>query len=226
MQARDIMTTKIVSIDDCANVRHAIRLMIENEISGLPVLDRLGRVCGMLTEGDLLSRCEIGSLQQSCADIGKGEDALLNYIRSKAWRVGDVMTPNIIAVTPDTPLPTIAKLLASHSIKRVLVLDEGRLVGLVSRRDLLRAIADMTPDAIAPGDDALKLAVTTRLRTELGLGTERINVAVHNARVRLTGSIDSELQRQAIRVLVERIGSTYGYIDEMHVAPGLLERRQ
>lgn len=219
MQAQDIMTTKIISIDDCANVRHAVRLMLDNEISGLPVLDQLGHVCGMLTEGDLLARCEIGSMQQSCADIGKASGALLDYIRSKAWRVGDIMTPNIIAVTPDTPIPVIAKLMASHGIKRVLVIDKGRLVGLVSRRDLLRAIIEAKRDVIAPGDEALKLAVTTRLRTELGLHAEQIEVAVHDARVCVTGNIDSDLQRQAIRVLIEGIASTRGYIDELHLTP-------
>lgn len=219
MRAQDIMTTTIISIDDCANVRHAMRLMIENEISGLPVLDQLGRVCGVLTEGDLLARCEIGSLQQSCADIGKADGALLNYIRSKAWRVGDIMTPNIIAVTPDTPISTIAKLLASHGIRRVLVLDEGRLVGLVSRRDLLRAIADVAPDRIASGDAALRLAIQTRLRNELGLDGKRIEVDVHDTQVRVSGDIDSELQRQAIRVLVELVGGTCSYIDELRLAP-------
>ena len=219
MQAKDIMTKKIISIDGCASIRHAIQLMLENEISGLPVLDQLGGVCGMLTEGDLLARCEIDSLSQSCAEVAKVDGTLLNYIKSKAWRVSDVMTPNIIAVTPDTPISIAAKLMASHRIKRVLVLDNGELVGLISRRDLLRAIAYVPPDTIAPGDEALKLAVITRLRTELGLTSHQVQIAVHNARVCITGNIDSELQRQAIRVLIERISGTCGYVDELHLAP-------
>ncbi|MFJ6324768.1 MULTISPECIES: CBS domain-containing protein [unclassified Rhizobium] len=219
MQTKDIMTKKIISIDRDANIRHAIQLMLENGISGLPVVDQLQGVCGVVTEGDLLMRCEISSLSQSCADVTRADGALLTYIKSKAWRVGDVMTPNIIAVTPDTPISTVAELMATHRIKRVLVLDEGALVGLVSRREVLRAIASIPADKIAPGDEAIRLAVRTRLRTELGLAGDRICVSVRDAQVRLTGNVVSDLQRHAIRVLVERITGTRGYVDELQLAP-------
>ncbi|NLS20420.1 CBS domain-containing protein [Rhizobium sp. P40RR-XXII] len=166
--------------------------------------------------GDLLGRCEINSvppITEGLADCG-----IRNYIKNRAWRVADIMTPNLVAVSPDTPVSIVAKLMAAHNIKRVLVLDQSHLIGLVSRRDLLIALVETKPDVIASGDDALRLAIATRLKSELGLDNHRINVAVRNARVSLTGTIDSELQRQAIKVLVERIRGTSGLVDGLQIA--------
>jgi len=219
MRARDIMTTKVITIDACANVSHAIRLMIDNHISGLPVADEFGRICGMVTEGDLLARCENDTPSRIRDDSEQPVCDIRQYIKINAWRISDVMTPNIVAVTPDAPVSIIAKLMAAHNIKRVLVLDQGHLTGLVSRRDLLRVITSRKPDIVATGDDALKLAVATRLKTELGLAGDRIDVAVRNSQISITGNIDSELQRQAIKVLIEHINGTNGFIDGLHVAP-------
>jgi CBS domain-containing protein len=216
MLARDVMTTRVITIDASASIGRAIRLMIDNQVSGLPVMDDQGRVCGVITEGDLLGRCEIDSLppiSETLTDSG-----IHNYIRNKAWRIADIMTPNIVAVSPDTPVSIVAKLMAAHNIKRILVLDHGHLIGLVSRHDLLIALTETRPDIIASGDEALRLAIATRLKSELGLNNDRISVAVQNAQVSITGTIDSELQRQAIKVLVERISGTSGLVDGLQVA--------
>lgn len=216
MLARDIMTAKVITIDASASISHAIRLMIDNRVSGLPVVDDQGGVCGLVTEGDLLGRCEINSLPPIAENTG--DSGIRHYIKNRAWRIADIMTPNIVAVSPDTPISIIARLMAAHNIKRVLVLEQGHLIGLVSRRDLLIGLAEIKPDIIACGDDALRLAVATRLKSELGLDDHRINVAVRNARVSLTGTIDSELQRQAIKVLIDRISGTSGLVDHLQVA--------
>ncbi len=212
------MTTNVITIDVSANVSHAIRLMIDNRISGLPVVDEFGCVCGMVTEGDLLARCENVPSSRVPDDPELPVCDVRQYIKINAWRIGDVMTPNIVAVTPDAPVSIVAKLMAVHNIKRILVLAHGHLVGLVSRHDLLRAIASTKPDIVATGDDALRLAIATRLKAELGLADDRIDVAVRNSQVSITGNIDSELQRQAVRVLIERINGTNGFVDGLHVA--------
>ena len=217
MLARDIMTTKVITIDSGASISHAIRLMIDNHVSGLPVIDDSGGVCGVITEGDLLGRCEINSLPPISENSADG--GIRNYIKNGAWQVADIMTPNIVAVSPDTPISIVAKLMAAHNIRRIFVLDQGRLTGIVSRRDLLTAIAETRPDIIASGDDSLRLAIATRLKSDLGLDGDRITVAVQDARVSLKGTIESELQRQAIKVLVERVSGTRALTEGLRVLP-------
>jgi CBS domain-containing protein len=216
MQARDIMTTNVISINSAASIWNAIALMLSKGISGLPVKEDGGRVCGVLTEGDLLTRKEISSrLSAQAGHAVTQEKDLERYIQRNGWCVADVMSRDVISALPETPVAELAATMSSRQIKRIPIIEHGRLAGIVSRRDILRAFSQSTQDAVAGGDDALRLAIVTRLRSDLGLENENIEVTVRNPQVSIKGTIQSELQRRAIKVLVEGVRGINGYVDGM-----------
>ncbi|MDE1992155.1 MAG: CBS domain-containing protein [Rhizobiaceae bacterium] len=221
MQAKDIMTTKMVTINLGASVRHAIDLMIDNGVSGLPVVDDIDRLCGLVTEGDLLIRKEINPDGTRLEGTRATPRDLERYIQSKGWGVADVMSRNLITADPDAPIGQVANAMFTHHIKRVPIVTQGRLVGLIGRRDLLRVIANSARDVIASGDDAIRLAITSRLRSDLGLDSDHLTITVHNAYVSVAGDVNSELERKAIKVLVESVTGSNGFADKMHVTSHL-----
>jgi predicted transcriptional regulator len=135
------------------------------------------------------------------------------------WSVGEAMSHDVISVAPDTDVGRIGGLMLSHKIKRVPVINEHRLVGIVSRSDLLNLIIDAPVQNVAIGDDAVRLAIRTRLVTDLGIGSDRVDVTVKDGQVEVRGNLDSDIQRQAIRILVENIRGVGGYVDRTILSP-------
>lgn len=219
MQAKDIMTRNVISISPAANVRHAVEVMLANGISGLPVVDDSGRVCGMLTEGDLLTRREIKTVPRSIAEPKMTAVAdLEQYIKKNSWSVSDVMSVTPVLGSPQSEMAELGQIMRDRGIKRIPIVEHGRLVGIVSRRDLLRAIVmSNTRDVVAGSDEAIRLAILTRLRADLGLDCQALDITVRNGQVSVEGTIESELQRKAVRVLVEGIRGTNGYVDRLRI---------
>jgi len=206
MQAKDIMTTEVVSISPSANVRHAVSIMLQHGISGLPVVNDEGRVCGMLTEGDLLLRREIRiSPRSSRLSEVMSDSELERYISSHGWSVADVMSPDVIVALPDSEVSEISESLQAHRIRRLPIVENGRLVGIVSRRDILAIILDAPGIALPREDESIRLAVRTRLRSDLGLTPQKVQVFVKNGEVTLEGQVDSDLKRRAVCVLIESL---------------------
>jgi CBS domain-containing protein len=142
MQAQDVMTKRVAAIGAGATVRDAARLMLERRVSALPVLDEKNRVIGIVSEGDLVRRRELGTeTEGSWWLLALTHGAARDYRKTHATAVGDVMTRPVIGVRPSASLKQIASLLQKRRIKRVPVLDAGRLVGIVSRADLVRELA-------------------------------------------------------------------------------------
>ena len=217
MKARDIMTTGVVSVSPAANIHKAIALMLANDISGLPVVDDTGSICGMLTEGDLLSRREIKPIVRSSEEQALD---LERYVQGNGWSVGDVMSPTVISAEPQSEVADLADIMRRRKIKRIPIIEDGKPVGIVSRRDVLRAMSNSGQDAVATGDEAIRLAIVTRLQADLGLGRELVDVTVSDAQVLIKGEIESELQRRAVKVLVEGVRGVNGYMDRMIISPG------
>jgi CBS domain-containing protein len=141
MQAKDVMTTAVAAIGADATVRDAARLMVERGVSGLPVIED-DRVIGMVSEGDLVRRTELGTeTAGSWWLLALADGAARDYRKTHGRAVRDVMTRPVFGVRPSASLREIAKLMQERRIKRVPVLDAGRLVGIVSRADLLRELA-------------------------------------------------------------------------------------
>src|SRR5579875_1066813 len=144
MKASDVMTRDVVTISRGTRVREAIRLMLEHRISGLPVVTPTGRVEGILTEGDLLRRSEIATERRHWPWLefllGPGRPAS-EYVRTHGRVCDELMSRDVISVTPDAALSDIVELMERHRIKRLPVIENDRLVGIVSRPDLLAALA-------------------------------------------------------------------------------------
>jgi CBS domain-containing protein len=173
MRAMDVMTTDVITVDPDTTVQALATLLAERGISGVPVVDSSGRLVGVVSEGDLLHRAEIGTahrhrerrrswwLDHFAAELAR------EYTKSHARTVKDVMTGDVITVTEETDLGDVAALLEAKRIKRVPVVREGKVVGIISRANLVRALGatkGATPRE-GEGDDR---AIRARLLAELG----------------------------------------------------------
>lgn len=220
MNAADIMSQDVITVMPGHSIWHAARIMLDHHVSGLPVIDGEGRLRGMFTEGDLLRRAEYG-LTDGRLDwlaSNSAEGSARDYVHSHSWRVEDVMTSPAVSVRDETSLVDVAVLFGTRGIKRVPVLKDGRLVGIVSRADLLHVIAAGAPERIAEGDDALWVSAETRLRDADGVFAKCPEVTVVHGVVHLWGSVRSEAERDAARVAVEAIQGVQGIENHLTVS--------
>ena len=211
MKVRDIMSTKVVTVSPSTTVRDIAGLMVEKHVSGLPVLSDSGTLVGMVSEGDLLRRPELGTQKHRRRWVsffsGVDEQAR-EFTKTHALRAGDVMTEQVIHVSEQTPLGDVVGLMEKHNIKRLPVLSDGKLVGIVSRADLLRALAARQANPIPPpaeSDATIRAAMNEVLKNEEWAMSAMVNVIVSEGAVHLWGVIDSDDQRQALRVAAENI---------------------
>ena len=161
MRAMDVMTTGVITVDPDTSVQAVAKLLFERGISGVPVVDAADRLVGIVSEGDLLHRVETGTERVAgrrrswwLDTIASDQELARDYVKSHGRTAKDVMTREVIAVTEATDLAEVAMLLETKRIKRVPVLRDGKLVGIVSRANLVRALAMITSDpADAATDD-------------------------------------------------------------------------
>jgi CBS domain-containing protein len=144
MRAKDIMTPQVATVSPEASVEEAARLMLDRRISGLPVVDAAGAVVGLVTEGDLLRPSETGTDRSDSAWLGLllGQGHLTRYpVEAQKRCVSEIMTRKVFSVTPDRLVVQVLRELERHRVKRLLVMDDNRLVGIISRANLLKALA-------------------------------------------------------------------------------------
>ena len=144
MKARDVMVSPVISVKPSCTVKEVAQTLLERRISAVPVVDDTGKLVGIVSEGDLMHRAEIGTQRRHSwwLRVLTGDDALAaEYTKAHARTVADVMTREVITASPDTPLHEIAALLERRSIKRVPIVRDGALLGIVSRANLLQALA-------------------------------------------------------------------------------------
>jgi CBS-domain-containing membrane protein len=208
MNARDIMTPDVVSVFPDDPVLVAARLMLQKKISGLPVVDDRGNLVGIVTEGDFLRRTEIGTKRQRPRwvefFIGPGQLAD-EYIRASGRKVRDVMTDDVRTVMPHTPLSDVVRLMERHRIKRLPVTDDGKLVGIVTRVNLLHAMASFAHEVAParPEDTAIRDRLLAELATQSW--APPIDITVRDGVVHLAGIATDGRQREALRVAAESI---------------------
>lgn len=211
MKARDVMTTNVVSVNPDAAVRDVAALMLEKHISGVPVVSDSGTLVGMISEGDLLRRPELGTEKHRrrwLAFFARSDEQAREFTKTHALRAGDIMTKQVVHVGEDAPLGDVVGLMEKHRIKRVPVVSKGKLVGIVSRVDLIRTLATRQTEPIPPppdSDAAIHAAMNDVLKHEAWAMSAIVNVVVSDGVVHLWGVIDSEEQRQALRVAAENI---------------------
>jgi len=211
LTAGDVMSRTVATIAADAALHDAIRLMLDRHVSGLPVVDDAGTPVGILTEGDLLRRVELGTEQHRSGwrSLILGPDRQASdYVATHSRVVRDVMTTAVLTVDVAAPLADVVTIMQAKRVKRVPVLFGHTLVGIVSRSDLLRKLIDCLPDkaatAGAQSDAAIHNEVLAEFRRQ-SWALNGIKVAVSGGVVDLDGIIFEISQRAAIRVAVENV---------------------
>jgi CBS domain-containing protein len=210
MKVADVMTRRVTTVSSDATVAEAAKLMLSGSISGLPVVTPSGMIIGIVTEGDLLRRAETGTERRRSRWleflVGPGRIAE-EYARSHASKVDEVMTRDVVAVTPETGLDRVVELMERHRIKRLPVLDQDRLVGIVSRANLLHALASLA--MTAPPADHSDAEIRRRLSTEIDNASwaprASITPIVQDGVVDLYGAVTDEREREGLLVLAENV---------------------
>jgi CBS domain-containing protein len=208
MKASDVMTRTVVTVGRETPVAQAIRLMLDNNVSGLPVLDDAGRVVGVVTEGDPLRRTETGTERHRprWLEILMGPGRIAGeYVRTHGRKVEEIMTSDPVSVTQETPLDEVVGLMERRRIKRLPVLDDDVLVGIVSRADLLRSLlhALEAQHFETRGDDEILEQILAELARTAWVPRDGLSISVKDGVVGLNGVILDEKERKALRVVAE-----------------------
>src|SRR6516164_850700 len=157
MKAADVMMSNVITVGPDATVQEVADILLKNRISGVPVIGGQGELVGIVSEGDLLRRPEAGTVRRSPWWLGllaSNEGLAADYIKSHSRKVEDVMTRRVVTATPETPVAEVATLLEKHAIKRVPIVKDGKMVGIVSRANLLQALAALKSVPPDTTDDA------------------------------------------------------------------------
>ena len=208
MRASDVMTRQVITIAPDASILQAMRLMLQNRISGLPVVDQQGHLVGIVTEGDFLRRAETGTGRhrpwwlEFLMSPGRLAD---EYVHTHGRKVEEVMSRSPHTVSEDATLEEVVRTMERKNIKRVPVIRDGKLAGIITRANLLHALASVTriiPPV--PKDDA---AIRERILSEIDKLPWRpaVSVLVRDGNVDLSGTIVDERAREGIKVLVENV---------------------
>jgi CBS domain-containing protein len=201
------MVSPVITVKPHASVKEVAKTLVDRRISAVPVVDDAGKLIGIISEGDLMHRSETGTERRYRWWIRlMGGDASLpaDYIKAHGCKAADIMTKNVITASPETPLDEIAILLERNSIKRVPIVGDGQLVGIVSRANLVQALAAMPKGLETPlSDSKIRDKLLSHLKEQPWAHTALLNVTVTDGVVSLWGITGSETERQAIRVAAE-----------------------
>ncbi|CAN5308203.1 CBS domain-containing protein [soil metagenome] len=216
MRAHQIMTRHVITVTPETTVGDAANLMLRQHISGMPVIDRSGALVGIISEGDFLRRAEIGTQRKRGRWLkfllGPGATAA-DFVRAKGVKVGEIMTPNPLTVTEQTSLQDIVQLMEKNNVKRLPVMHDGAIVGLVSRSNLLQAVAALARDVPDPtaDDDHIRNRIIGAI-AGADWAPFGLNVVVRNGIVHLDGVITEERSRAACIVAAETVAG----VKEVH----------
>lgn len=218
MKVQDVMTKDVVSVRPDAPIREVAALMAEKRISGVPVMMADGTVVGVVSQSDLLHRAELGTDRRSKWWLGFfADDRRLakEFAQSHGQTARDVMARYVVTVSEDLELAEAAEMLDSHRIKRLPVLRDGKLVGMLTRSDLVRALASARQDGTAGSSDdtAIHKELYARMRNERWLRESLVSATVENGVVTLTGFVEAAEQRTALKVLAEEVAGV-GRVDD------------
>ncbi len=209
MKASDVMTAKVVTISPDSSLSDMIKLMLDHRISGLPVVAADGKLVGIVTEGDCLRRTETGTevKRSFWRDLVTGSETLAaEYIRSHGRKVSEVMSRDPIVVAPDTALSDVIPLMEKHQIKRVPVVKDGVIVGILSRANLLQALSGLVKDAkVEQSDTKIRADVIAALSSLPWAANEFLNVTVKDGVVDLWGCFTAYRQDEAAIIATENV---------------------
>ena len=223
MKARDVMVSPVITVKPSTSVREVARTLLQRRISAVPVVDDEGRLVGIVSEGDLLHRSEAGTERRASwwlAPIAGDHSLAAEYIKAHGRKAADVMTPDVITAAPDTPLDEIAILLEENAIKRVPIVNDGRLAGIVSRANLVQAVAGAPKRLDVPHSDAIiRDKLLAHLKTRAWADTSLLNVTVDDGVVSLWGIVTSATEKKATRVAAESMPGVRAVVDHLALRP-------
>jgi CBS domain-containing protein len=209
MRAHQIMTRPVISVTPETTIVDAANTMLQKHVSGLPVLDAAGKLVGIISEGDFIRRSEIGTQRKRGRFLrfilGPGQDAV-DFVHEHGRKIAEIMTPEPVTIGEDTPLEEIVRLMEKKNIKRLPVVRGDKVVGIVSRSNLLQAVASLAreiPDPTADDDHIRNRVIDALAKNDwcpFGL-----SVVVRNGIVHLSGVITEERSRQASIVAAENV---------------------
>ena len=220
MLAKDVMTTGVVTVEPDTTVREIAKVLAGKGISAVPVIDKAGAVLGIVSEGDLMHRQEIGTDSKKPSwwlmSLSKTEEAAVDYSKSHGMHAHDIMTRDVITVTEDTQLAAVADILETKHIKRVPVVKDGALVGIVSRANIVQAIAARPEGAHVPmsGDDSsIRSRVNENLKGQPWGRPWNNSIFVYNGVVDIYGTVENDAERDASRIAAENTPGVVKVID-------------
>lgn len=220
MQAKAIMSTPVVTVRPGASIADAAELMLARKIGCLPVVRDDGTVAGIISEGDFLRRVELGTQRPRARWleflVGPGNIAD-EYVRANGRQVDQVMTPDVFSAAPSASLAEIVGLMIENNIKNVPIIQAGKLVGIVTRTDLLRALLRVLPKsgATTADDESIRKSVLAELQGQAWSGGDLIGVSVDRGTVELSGAIFDERQRKAAVVAAENVAGVNSVKDSL-----------
>ncbi len=207
MRVEDVMTPGVIGLGEKATLWEALEALTSHKVSALVVLDEAGAPVGVLSEGDLIRRAELGTAKKRpvwLEFLVGGGRAAEDYRLSHGRRAGEVMTRGALTIGEDAPLSTAVDEMLAHKVKRLVVVRDGKAVGVLSRSDLLKALMATLPRAEGPRSDAeIAAAIAAEIDREPWTPRDSIRVTVADRVATLQGAIPDDRLRGALKVLVE-----------------------
>jgi CBS domain-containing protein len=220
MRVDEVMTRDVTTVAPETPVREIARLMVERRVSAVPVVDAAGRLLGLVSEGDLLQRAETGTEERRSwwLDLFADPDArATSFLKAHGRTAAEVMVERLEVAHPDTPLDVAARLMHERRVKRLPVVEDGRLVGIVARADLLRALLQVPePKAVSTDDLAIRdrFEATAKVAGLTGVGS--VTIVVEDGMVQLWGLASTATERRALELAAAEIPGVRGV--ENHLA--------
>nr|WP_295467232.1 CBS domain-containing protein [Mesorhizobium sp.] len=224
MKARDIMTVGVATVRPDTTLEHAAHVMIKHGISGLPVVDDTGRILGIVTERDLLHRPELGTerhrprwLEFWTSPVRRAEE----YAREHGRKVEDVMSHDVVAVDPDADLGEVADLLERRGFKRLPVVENGKVVGIIGRANLVVALSRRMGEVpqSAVDDITIRRSILEELKNKDWAPVGTLDILVRDGVVELKGTVTDVHVRDAVRVAAENAPGVVRVWDRLQVVP-------
>jgi len=227
MKAHEAMTREVITVGPSTAVREIAALLVRHRISAVPVVFDDGRVIGIVSQTDLGHRSETGTEKRRKWWLELFADAnskARDFIKSHGIVAQDVMTRFVVSVSKDADLSEVAEILDTHRIRQVPVMQDGKLVGTISRADLVRKLAEVKISAPAtrPENGALQKAIWERMEAQRWLDAALVNISVKDGAVELWGAVASDEQRRALRILVQGVSGVQRVEDNVGLLPKVL----
>jgi len=224
MNAQDAMTKDVVTVGPETTVAEIATVLVRHRISAVPVVSKDNRVVGIVSQTDLGHRSETGTEKRRKWWLEMFADAdskARDFVKSHGLRAQDIMARFVVSVGKSASLAEVAEILDTHRIRQVPVMEDGKLVGMISRADLVRKLAEVTISGPAARSQAgqLQKAISDQIKTQAWLKAALVNVIVNDGVVELYGLVDSNDQRRALKVLVEGVPGVEKVDDKVGLFP-------